>query len=86
MNFCFCQIWRVLADEQSGKVEKIEYVASLSRHTKAVNVVRFSPCGELKEIILITCFMYVHFHLTQENIWHLQEMVSPALLGPCSRD
>lgn len=34
-------------EEESGKVAKIEYVASLSRHTKAVNVVRFSPCGKL---------------------------------------
>ena len=33
-------------EEESGKVAKIEYVASLSRHTKAVNVVRFSPCGK----------------------------------------
>ena len=41
-----CQIWKVLTDEESGKVARIEYVASLSRHTKAVNAVRFSPCGE----------------------------------------
>ena len=34
-------------EEESGKVAKIEYVVSLSRHTKAVNVVRFSPCGKL---------------------------------------
>lgn len=50
----YCQIWKVLADEESGKIAKIEFVASLSRHTKAVNVVRFSPCGELcnhKDII-----------------------------------
>ena len=44
---CFdCQIWKVLVEEESGKVAKIEYVSSLSRHTKAVNVVRFSPCGK----------------------------------------
>ena len=36
----------VLVEEESGKVAKIEYVSSLSRHTKAVNVVRFSPCGK----------------------------------------
>ena len=34
-------------EEETGKVAKIEYVASLSRHTKAVNVVRFSPCGKI---------------------------------------
>lgn len=36
------QIWKVL-NEQSGI--KIIFLSSLSRHTKAVNVVRFSPSG-----------------------------------------
>lgn len=46
--FLYCQIWKVLLEGESGKVAKIEYMASLSRHQKAVNVVRFSPCGELE--------------------------------------
>jgi hypothetical protein len=36
-------------EEESGKVAKIEYVANLSRHTKAVNVIRFSPSGKLTD-------------------------------------
>ena len=45
-------------EEESGKVAKIEYVASLSRHTKAVNVIRFSPCGKInKKIINYWYFM-----------------------------
>lgn len=41
----------MLVEEESGKVAKIEYVASLSRHTKAVNVVRFSPCGKITTMV-----------------------------------
>ena len=54
-------------EEESGKVAKIEYVASLSRHTKAVNVVRFSPCGKItNELLVLHKFMTLvhgYYHL-----------------------
>ena len=39
------RIWAVLADEDKGS--KVDFLANLSRHTKAVNVVRFSPQGNM---------------------------------------
>ena len=39
----FFQVWKILR-ECSGV--KILFLSSLSRHTKAVNIVRFSPNGK----------------------------------------
>ena len=39
------QIWKVVRGEDSSEKMRILFLASLSRHTKAVNVVRFSPNG-----------------------------------------
>ena len=37
-------MWVVVDDEDNGS--KVDFIANLSRHTKAVNVVRFSPQGK----------------------------------------
>ena len=39
------QIWSITFNEDQQT--KIEFLANLNRHTKAVNVVRFSPKGKL---------------------------------------
>jgi len=39
------QIWKVVRGEDSSEKMRILFLANLSRHTKAVNVVRFSPNG-----------------------------------------
>jgi len=39
------KIWKVVRGEDSSEKMRILFLANLSRHTKAVNVVRFSPNG-----------------------------------------
>lgn len=45
----FWQIWRVMrslaSDSESGQSPRLVYLSTLSKHTQAVNVVRFSPQG-----------------------------------------
>ena len=38
------RIWELTYEKPSGKAN-VEFRSSLTRHTKSVNVVRFSPCG-----------------------------------------
>lgn len=40
----FRQVWKIV--QEDGAVE-VHFLSTLSRHSKAVNVVRFSPSGEL---------------------------------------
>ena len=49
------QIWKVVRNEDSenGKT-RILFMANLSRHTKAVNVVRFSPNGTYSTVKVVT--------------------------------
>lgn len=37
------QLWKV---EANGEERNVEYLATLSKHTQAVNVVRWAPKGE----------------------------------------
>ena len=37
------QLWKV---EENGEQRNVEYLATLSKHTQAVNVVRWAPKGE----------------------------------------
>lgn len=39
------QLWRVVIGPDGKAV--VEFLSNLARHTKAVNVVRFSPGGEM---------------------------------------
>ena len=54
---CF-QIWSIVYNEDQQT--KVEFLANLTRHTKAVNVVRFSPKGELKLCKLYTLSSLYH--------------------------
>ena len=49
VNVLFCcvgvQVWRVDTGPDGKAV--VDFLSNLARHTKAVNVVRFSPGGEL---------------------------------------
>lgn len=50
------QIWSIVSSEDQHS--KIEFLANLSRHTKAVNVVKFSPKGKVtRTLILLYCFL-----------------------------
>lgn len=42
--YVFSQIWRLGINDDG--TAKVEFLASLNRHTKSVNVVRFSPNGK----------------------------------------
>ena len=48
--FFFLQMWHL--SEVEGKTSVV-FLASLSRHTKAVNVVRFSPNGPFDQIYMV---------------------------------
>lgn len=45
--FFYTQIWSIITSEDQQT--KIEFLANLSRHTKAVNVVKFSPKGKFTQ-------------------------------------
>lgn len=38
------QLWKV---EEDGESHKVDYLATLAKHTQAVNVVRWAPKGDL---------------------------------------
>lgn len=42
---CRPQIWKVEKGPDGRAI--VEFLSNLARHTKAVNVVRFSPTGEI---------------------------------------
>jgi hypothetical protein len=44
------QIWRLETDE--GGAPSVTFLASLDRHTKSVNVVRFSPNGAPLSVVI----------------------------------
>lgn len=46
------QVWKVVQEE--GKV-KVKFMASLARHSGAVNVVRFSPNGKIPQDHVTRC-------------------------------
>lgn len=41
------RIWRYVKDPDNGEISSIEYLSSISKHTQAINCVRFNPTGEL---------------------------------------
>lgn len=41
------RIWRYVKDPHTGEITSIEYLSSISKHTQAINCVRFNPTGEL---------------------------------------
>lgn len=47
LSYSLTQIWSIVSSEDHTE---IEFLANLSRHTKAVNVVKFSPKGKLSFI------------------------------------
>ncbi|ODV96655.1 hypothetical protein PACTADRAFT_1242 [Pachysolen tannophilus NRRL Y-2460] len=40
------RIWKLVYDEDKKKVKSVDYLCTLTKHTQAVNVVRFDPKGE----------------------------------------
>ena len=53
------QLWKV---EENGEDRRVEYLATLSKHTQAVNVVRWAPKG---------CFLHTHHVRTYGANWKL---------------
>lgn len=54
VDFAHVQLWKV----EGGENPKIVYLSTLSKHNQAVNVVRFSPRGKQKNLVLIHSKIY----------------------------
>lgn len=69
------QIWSVFSSEDQHT--KIEFLANLSRHTKAVNVVKFSPKGELSQTLI-----FLYWFSMRMSWWLIRTFIFVSMLLP----
>ena len=58
------RLWKV---DGEGEDRKVEYLSTLSKHTQAVNVVRWAPKGKPRSVELFLFSFYIRFSIDVAN-------------------